>query len=101
MKVVMDELNPLDALVSADANTIVLKAFDWSELARHHAIAFSKLERRCSISSGDYLDTRGTVDDIRSCIRRCLSKYVGENVLQARILLWNEYQQELSRQGLV
>jgi hypothetical protein len=100
-----DEHVVLNAYVSSDRNQIVLRANSWESVKKHNVIVFCELENGPKqISCGDYLDRRGTVEDIKHNIRLLLERFYGhsknksdfyENIMSADVCLESVYQKEV------
>ena len=100
-----DEHVVLNAYVSSDRNQIVLRANSWESVKKHNVIVFSELENGPKqISCGDYLDRRGTVEDIKHNIRLLLERFYGhikkksdfyENIMSADVCLESDYKKEV------
>ena len=100
-----DEYVVLNAYVSSDRNQIVLHSDSWEAVRAHNVILFRELENGSKqISCGEYLDRRGTVEDIKHSIRLLLERVYGhdkkksdfyENIMSADVCLESDYQKEV------
>lgn len=106
MTMLTDEHVVLDAYVNSDRNQIVLRADSWESVRKYNAILFRELENGAKqISCGDFLDTRGTIEEIKRYVRTKLLKWICEcsenefdfyeNIMSADICLESDYQKEV------
>ena len=91
MKSTTDELVMFTAYASTDAGTIVLEIPNWSELPKYNGILFRRLEGTGQITSGDFLDNRGTTEDIVGRIRQMIVKKLSCAVPDTHVMLIRDY----------